>query len=95
MSENIAGGLVYVTIATMLITSFDSPAQLMGRKRWRILHKAGLYFIFVAFLPTLVPESRAQLFGTNGLLSVLAIVAVAIRTLAFLRSRGAPKRQPV
>ena len=93
-TENIAGGLVYLAIAAMLVMSFDGPDRRLERKRYRILYNAALYFIFVAFLPTLVPESRSQLFGANGLLISIAAAAVFVRVLAFVRNRRLPEQRP-
>lgn len=82
VAEIVPGGLVYLMIVLMFVTSFDTPAQALGPGRWRALHKIGLYVVFAAFLPTLVPESRGELLGPNGALASLAVAAIGIRIMA-------------
>ena len=86
--QNIPGALVYVAIFLMFLTSFDSTARALGPRHWKLLHKVGLYWIFVAFLPTLLPETREQLLGPNGVLVLLAAIAIVIRLTAFLAIRA-------
>ena len=93
ISENLPGGLTYVVIYLMFLTSFDATARALGRKNWRVLHKVGLYWIFIAFVPTLLPESREQLTGANGFIILLTAVAIVIRLTAFLAARR-PKARP-
>ena len=81
--QNLPGGLTYLFIYLMLITSFDRPARAIGRTNWKVLHKFGLFWVFLAFLPTLIPESREQLFGAQGVLIFLAAGAVVVRVTAF------------
>ena len=45
----IFGGLAYVFIALMTITSFDSTAPLISRRAWSILHTFGAYYIWLIF----------------------------------------------
>lgn len=85
--ENALGGLIYLLIFAMFATSFDRTARAIGRKYWRILHKTGLYAIFVAGLQTIVPDSREQIFGINGVLTLLAAVAIVVRLTVFLAQR--------
>ena len=85
--ENIAGAIVYGFLLLLFVTSFDGPTRALGPRRWRALHKTGLYVVFAAFLPTLVPRTEAEAFGPNGLLLGLAVLAVAIRLMAWRRGR--------
>jgi hypothetical protein len=43
------GGLGYVLIAGMVATSFDRSARWLGPKRWALLHRAGLYWLWFIF----------------------------------------------
>ena len=86
--ENVPGGLVYVAIYLMFLTSFDSTARALGPRNWKLLHKIGLYWIFIAFLPTLLPETREQLLGPNGALVLLTAIAIVIRLTAYLAIRA-------
>ena len=85
--DNALGGLIYLLIFLMFATSFDSTARALGPRNWRILHKIGLYSIFVASLQTIVPDNRDQVFGVNGALTLLAAAALVIRLTAFLAKR--------
>ncbi|MEL6494324.1 MAG: hypothetical protein AAFQ41_04270 [Cyanobacteria bacterium J06623_7] len=42
--------LGYVFIILMTITSFQHPAAILGRRNWRILHTAGMYYLWLSFL---------------------------------------------
>jgi len=44
------GGLAYVFIAAMTITSFDQTAAWLGTRRWKLLHTVGSYDIWLVFL---------------------------------------------
>jgi DMSO/TMAO reductase YedYZ heme-binding membrane subunit len=92
ISESLLGGLTYVVIYLMFLTSFDATARALGSRNWRVLHKVGLYWVFVAFVPTLLPESRDQLAGANGLIILLTAVAIVIRLTAFLANRRSKAR---
>ena len=85
--ENALGGLIYLLIFLMFATSFDGAARALGPRNWRILHKIGLYAIFIASLQTIVPDNREQVFGVNGALTLLAAVALVIRLTAYLAKR--------
>ncbi len=87
LGESIGGAIVYGFILLMFVTSFDGPTRALGPRRWRALHKTGLFVVFAAFLPTLVPETQAQAFGPNGLLLGLAALALGVRLLAWQRGR--------
>jgi len=83
-----AGMVVYALIILMLVTSFDGPTRALGPKRWKWLHKTGLYVIGIGF-------AQAQ-FGrilrgvddpVHYVLAGLILVAIGIRVAAWLKSR--------
>jgi DMSO/TMAO reductase YedYZ heme-binding membrane subunit len=43
------GGLAYVLLAAMTATSFDRSARWLGPRRWKLLHRAGLYWLWFIF----------------------------------------------
>ena len=43
------GGLAYVFIALMTLTSFDATAAWLGPRRWKRLHTAGAYYVWIIF----------------------------------------------
>jgi methionine sulfoxide reductase heme-binding subunit len=48
----IGGGLGYLFVLLMGITSFDRTAAVLGRRRWRLLHLVGGYYLSLVFLQT-------------------------------------------
>ncbi|MDH3336884.1 MAG: ferric reductase-like transmembrane domain-containing protein [Gammaproteobacteria bacterium] len=87
ISESLLGGATYVVIYLMFITSFDATTRALGPKNWRLLHKVGLYWILLAFVPTLLPASTDQVIAVNGFLILLTAVAVTVRLTAFFAKR--------
>jgi len=87
------GMATYMMIYLMLITSFDRPARAIGRKRWKVLHKIGLYWLFIAFAQREIPRSFDNVDPAIWLLTALIAVALVIRIAAFLTKRGT-KPQP-
>ena len=45
----LGGGLAYVLIAAMTLTSFDRTARWLGPHRWALLHRAGLHWLWFIF----------------------------------------------
>ena len=90
LGANLLGALTYVVIYLMLITSYDGPARALGRKRWKILHKIGLYWIFAIFLQTQLPRSLDDLGDVNWWLITITAVAIVIRLTAFFVARKNP-----
>lgn len=45
----VGGGLAYVFIILMVATSFDRSAALLGRRSWRWLHVAGMWYLWLSF----------------------------------------------
>lgn len=79
------GSLAFLFLAAMTITSFDRTAAALGRRRWKLLHTAGGYwilFIFTASYAKRVPS------GDPVHLAALALIALAIAVrIAAARTR--------
>ncbi len=45
----VGGGLAYVLIALMALTSFDGAVKRMGARNWRFLHLTGMWVIWLIF----------------------------------------------
>jgi DMSO/TMAO reductase YedYZ heme-binding membrane subunit len=43
------GGLAYVLLAAMTLTSFDRTARWLGPRRWKTLHRIGIHYIWFIF----------------------------------------------
>ncbi len=83
------GGIGYLLLYLMLITSFDKPAAAIGSSAWRRLHKTGLYWVGAVFAVTFVPKFLAQPDNLTYLISALLILsALSIRVVAFLRRKS-------
>jgi DMSO/TMAO reductase YedYZ heme-binding membrane subunit len=46
------GGLGYLFILAMVATSFDATAALLGARRWKRLHTAGIFYVWTVFVLT-------------------------------------------
>ena len=86
----IPGMLVYTLLFLMLITSFDKPRAALGPRRWRYLHKTGLYVLGIALAQAVVgglwdtPADPVYL-----ALAALFLVAILLRVAAFFKTRAA------
>ena len=49
MQNNLDAYLGYLFIILMTITSFKRPAAILGRRKWRILHTLGMYYLWLSF----------------------------------------------
>ena len=90
VGANLPGTVSYIVILVMFLTSFDATAKMLGPKSWRLLHKVGLYWLFVAFTQTQLPDSLDrldQLDHVNWLLLVLIAAALIVRLTAYLAKR--------
>ena len=81
------GMATYMMIYLMLITSFDRPARAIGKKRWKVLHKVGLYWLFIAFAQRELPRSLDNVDPVIWLLTALITAALVIRITAFFVTR--------
>ena len=86
----IGGMVVYAFIYLMLITSFNGPTAALGPKRWKILHKTGLYVIGYAlaqaqFSRILTGVGEPVHYALAG----LVLVAVGLRIGAWVKKRRA------
>lgn len=84
----IGGGIGFVLIAAMAITSFDGPARAIGTRAWRRLHTFGTWYISGIFAVdfVLTPILKGRQFEPAYLPFALALVAVyAMRAMSRLR----------
>ena len=82
------GGVGYVLLYLMLLTSFDRPAAAIGPTAWRRLHKTGLYWMGSVFAITFVSKFFAQPDNLTYQVSTLLILSTAaIRMAAHLRQK--------
>ena len=90
----IVGSIGLALSLGMLVTSFSGPAQALGRKRWKWLHKAGFHvFMFIYFFdfvvePLLLGHPTSHLFW-----ALLTVSGMAVRTLVMVKPEPAPQVQ--
>ena len=78
------GGGAYVMIALLASTSNDRAVAWLGRSRWRMLHKVGVYWIWIIFANSYT--ARAVMAIARGSESLAYVpVAIFIWTLLGLR----------
>lgn len=56
----LGGGTVYGFVAAQALTSNDRSVQLLGRRRWTLLHTVGSYAIWGVFTGTYLPLALAD-----------------------------------
>jgi sulfoxide reductase heme-binding subunit YedZ len=72
----VSGGLAYAFIVLMAVTSFDGAVRWLGARRWRLLHLAGLYFLWISFLITFgkrIPMSGGYVLPVAVLVAALVL----------------------
>jgi len=82
----LGGGLAYLFILAMSVTSFKATKQWLGTKYWGLLHTVGSYYIWFIFTQSYLFLS---LKNTNYLPPLLLLLSVLILRLArTLKNRG-------
>ncbi len=80
------GGLGYLFIFALTLTSNDAAVRGLGLARWRLLHRAGVWYLFGIFLLNYGPAFLASPAYLPASLAVLA--ALGIRIAARVRARA-------
>lgn len=79
------GALGYAFLAVMAATSNDASVRALGPSRWRVLHRIGAWYLWVAFLMTWVPRLQGQVEGAGGSPAAWAAGLAVVLALALLR----------
>ncbi len=88
MSNRITGGLAYVILLAMGLSSFDRTAAWLGPKAWARLHTWGSHYLWLSFLVANGKRVPAQ--AAYALPVVLLLAALALRWWAARRIKAAP-----
>lgn len=80
------GGLGYLFILALTMTSNDAAVRGLGLARWKLLHRAGVWYLFGIFLLNYGPAFLASPAYLPASLAVLA--ALGIRIAALVRARA-------
>jgi len=89
----LGGGLAYVAMYVMALTSNDKAVKKLGLKRWKLIHKLGAYYIAFIFAYTYLGRLTGEQNSSVefSLLFSIIIAAFALRVLHFLRIWNADK----
>lgn len=72
----LAGGLAYLFVVLMLLTSFEAFSKQLSQKNWKRLHTVGSYWIWIIFMSTYF--KRVQNIGVQYLPFVLVLILVLL-----------------
>jgi hypothetical protein len=83
----VGGGLGFVFIALMAATSSDAAVAWLGRARWQLLHRTGVWYLWFIFAFTFIPDPR---YGWDALHAVAVAAFTAaplVRAAAYAKTR--------
>ena len=85
----VGGGLAYLLLTCMVVTSTDQWQRRLGRN-WRRLHRTGMYYLGVLFALAYVSKSLVQEAGGVAFLpfGLASLLPFLLRLLLWLRSRS-------
>ena len=72
------GGLAYLFIAAMSVTSFDHTRQWLGIKRWKQLHTIGSYYIWFVFTQSYFPLAIKEVFYVPFVAALIVVMLLRI-----------------
>jgi DMSO/TMAO reductase YedYZ heme-binding membrane subunit len=59
-AANAPGMVIYAFVLAMAVTSSDRAVAWLGARRWRVLHKIGVYAIWVGFFSAYLPRALSD-----------------------------------
>ena len=80
------GGLGYLFVAAMTLTSSDAAVRRLGLSRWKLLHRVGIWVLFGIFVLTYGPAGLSH--PTYLPASFACIGALGLRIAARIRARA-------
>lgn len=72
------GGLAYVMIAAMTLTSFDRTTAWLGPQAWRRLHAGGIWYLWIVFAFTYMGTASSDPFAAVSFVALIGAVGVRI-----------------
>lgn len=78
----LGGGLAYVFIVLMVLTSFDRTAALLGHRSWRWLHVTGMWYLWLSFALNFgkrIPQGAGYAVPVSFILLALLLRLLAMR----------------
>jgi DMSO/TMAO reductase YedYZ heme-binding membrane subunit len=83
----VGGGLGFVFIAAMAATSSDAAFKALGRARWTLLHRSGVWYLWFVFAFTFVPDPSRGWDATHAIAVAAFVAAPLVRAAAFAKTR--------
>ncbi len=80
------GGMAYVFLALMALTSNNGAVRKMGAKNWKRLHKIGSYYIWLIFMATTVPDLPIT-WPLGAIIPLVGFLALFLRIAAWRKLR--------
>lgn len=94
LESMVAGGLVYVAIALLAVTSNNASQRAMG-KWWRRLHFLGVHAVLVTFLVSYAGRIfRPDYFWTGAIFAPLVASLLLVRIVAWMKRTRQPGASP-
>ena len=81
------GGLGFVFIAAMAATSSDAAFQKLGRARWTLLHRTGIWYLWFIFAFTFVPDPSRGWDALHAGFVTAFVAAPLVRAAAYAKMR--------
>jgi len=75
-ATRIVGSLGYGVLAVLVATSNDRAVARLGARRWRALHRAGCWFLWLVFVLSYAPAAREQPRHALALVTLAAVAAL-------------------
>ena len=73
----IGGGLGFLAILVLALTSTDRAVRWLGAMRWRALHRAGIHYLWFVFLVSFAPGALDS--PINFAATLLLLAAAGLR----------------
>ncbi|MFN2378237.1 MAG: hypothetical protein ABR538_17035 [Candidatus Binatia bacterium] len=90
-----AGGVLgYVLVVAMMLTSSDAAVATFGAHNWRRLHRAGLWYLWVAFLLTYLPRLQGKVENAGGGMAEFTACISLVLAIALLRGAALLSPRP-
>ncbi len=86
VGELSGGGLAYVFLGLMALTSNNASVRKLGAKNWKRLHKIGSYYIWLIFVARSLGELPGNL-PSGGVIAVIGLTALMFRISAWRKLR--------
>jgi hypothetical protein len=83
----VGGGLGFAFIAAMAATSSDAAFKALGRTRWTLLHRTGIWYVWLIFAFTFVPDPSRGWDALHAGFVAAFFAAPLVRAAAYAKTR--------